>query len=1011
MRCRLCVAGEPIDLEVATSATVADLRDVLGVEKLHIDGRLLPDTTALVDSLFDGVDVSDLPGPSLPSPEGPHLRRRGPRIRFNRPPREAEGAPPAAPPDPPALTDLPGFPMVSTAVSVLGGAAMAVMFGSTFLIFAAIAPVTAVGMWAERYLRARGERRRALDKYHGAVTAYRLAMRRHRRRRRPPTVENMLADIGSPRMWNLRRGDPGFGTVVAGVGHDGTPMTVDLHGQVGLVGSPADTAALRRWLVLQAAIRFGPADLVVDMPGPWATWLPHRAGRAELRLDPQTVAAAPHRDALPAGCATVLTVPRLGQVRNGGTVVTWPVVTEAEMDTACRLLARFLDPELPEADLPSDVALGPLDEGSIGVEGFVAAVGMATDGPVLVDLDRDGPHLLVAGTTGSGKSEFLRTFIVSLARRYRPTEVGFVLVDFKGGAAFGPCVDLPHVAGLVTDLDGDLPRLVEALRGEVEARERFVARRRVDGIGDLDPTELRRLVVAVDEFAALRDRHTEDLDGLIDIARRGRSLGIHLALATQRPAGVVSPEIQSNVTLRVCFRVSDVSDAADVIGDRRPADIDRRLPGRGFLRLGAGEIFEFQAARAGDLPPVTEAGTAPDLRSTIDHITGTHAEPSAEPIMAPAPRAVTLEELPPLGIGVVDDPRRPRPFRWDGGNLLVVGGPAGPAVATLVTVGVAAACHTDAAIYAVGAGLDDLERIPAVGAVVLPDETERQARLLEVVRRRPEVLLIVAHPAPELRQAVLELAGRGVRTVMAVGDAGQVTGTVASLFPHRLVFRLGDPFGHLALGIPAGLRQGSDQAIHLPTMATVTIASVGGVVAPQRRRPDPILALPEVVPRRVLPEPVATGEGWKVAYGLGGAGLIEPVTATLRPGRPWVVAGPSSSGKTTLLETFAVQLGGRATFTAGDDGDVLLIDDAHLLDDPPDWDGPVVCATSSRVPYAHWLRDLLPETDGCVLRPRPVDGDLWGRALVDVARHPGRGLHIEGDRIVPVQAAAGDRVP
>ncbi len=1003
MRYRLRIDGKPVDVEMAASATVADLRTYLGAAVLYIDGRPVSDVAPAADLLVDGVEVSATPGSSLPNPQGPHLRRQGPRVRFNRPPRSAQEVLPPRPPGPPALADLPPFPGMSVTLSLIGGIVMAAVFGAAFVLFAVIAPMTAVGLWADRYLRVRRDRRRELAAYRNAVTAFRISLRQRRRRDPTPTLGAMFAGIGGPEMWSVRGGDPAFGRIVAGYKPDGTPTSIDLQAGLGLVGRPDDVAAYRRWLVLQAAIRFGPADLFVDVPASWAAWLPHRDGRAGLRIDPRTVAAASHRDALPSGCTVVLTVPRLGEVRHRGIRATWPAVSEDDMDTACRLLARYFDPELPDGGLPAVVSLTDI-EGSPTSGRFVAAVGMAAGGPVVVDLDRDGPHLLVAGTTGSGKSEFLRTVVLSLAGRYRPEEVGFVLADFKGGAAFGPCVDLPHVAGLVTDLDGDLQRLVEALRGEVEDRERLVADRGVTGFGDLVAGELRRLVVVVDEFAVLAERYDEELGALVDLARRGRSLGMHLVLATQRPAGVVSPEIQSNMALRVCFRVADAADATDVIGDRRPAMVDRRSPGRGFLRFGAGEITEFQAARAGDLPVVCDAGRVPDVQALVDRLARDVTDP-AEPMLVPAPESVLLETLPPLAIGIVDDPRRPRPFRWNGGNLLVVGGPATPARETLITVGVAVARHTDTAIYAVGTGLDDLERLAAVGAVVRPGETERMARLLEVLRSGDGMLLLVAYPDADLRQAVLELTGSGVPTVLAVQDAGQVTGAVSALFADRLVFGLGDPFGHLALGLPSGLRQGDGQAIHMPTLATVTVARADRIDAPARCRPGPILELPVLVPLQVLPEPERAGGGWNVAYGLGGTGLLEPVVARLRPGRLWVVTGPSGSGKTTVLQTMAALLGGRTTSADAASGEVLIVDDAHQLERVPDWDGAMVCAASNRLPFGHWLRDVLPEADGCALRPHPADGDLWGRPLSTVERHPGRGLHLERDTVLPVQAA------
>lgn len=238
-----------------------------------------------------------------------------------------------------------------------------------------------------------------------------------------------------------------------------------------------------------------------------------------------------------------------------------------------------------------------------------AVVGVDGDGGFVIDLVADGPHGLVAGTTGAGKSEFLQTLIASLAVSYRPDELGFVLIDYKGGSAFGACESLPHVVGMVTNLDGrGTVRALESLKAELTRRERLFGVLGVKDVGDAwlkdaawcRANSVGRLVIVVDEFAELKAELPDFVSELVRIARVGRSLGVHLVLATQRPSGAISAEMQSNTNLRVALRVTDKSDSTDVLGSGEAALIPSSLPGRGYVRRGLGQTpAVFQCARVG----------------------------------------------------------------------------------------------------------------------------------------------------------------------------------------------------------------------------------------------------------------------------------------------------------------------------------------------------------------------------------------------------------------------------
>ncbi|WP_164545212.1 FtsK/SpoIIIE domain-containing protein [Antribacter gilvus] len=237
-----------------------------------------------------------------------------------------------------------------------------------------------------------------------------------------------------------------------------------------------------------------------------------------------------------------------------------------------------------------------------------AVVGVSLDGPFALDLVKDGPHGLVAGTTGSGKSEFLQTVVASLAVANPPETMTFVLVDYKGGAAFSQCALLPHTVGMVTDLDSHLvERALDSLRAELTHREHVLSAAGAKDLEDyLDaqrrghagPT-LPRLLIVIDEFAAMAKELPDFVDGLVNIAQRGRSLGIHLILATQRPSGVISPAIRANTNLRVALRMTDTSESSDVIDAPEAAQIAKSQPGRAYARLGHSSLVPFQAARVG----------------------------------------------------------------------------------------------------------------------------------------------------------------------------------------------------------------------------------------------------------------------------------------------------------------------------------------------------------------------------------------------------------------------------
>lgn len=327
---------------------------------------------------------------------------------------------------------------------------------------------------------------------------------------------------------------------------------------------------------------------------------------------------------LPSGVGATLDLQhRTGAlVVEGGTAcdVRWDAVSAGWAERVARALAPVRDatPSTDASALPADVRLVDLLPCDARDPRAVAqlwaarpsttqvVVGVDQDGPAELDLRRDGPHALVAGTTGAGKSELLRTLVVALAVANRPDELSMVLVDYKGGAAFAGCAELPHVSGVVTDLDAHLAeRALESLGAELTRRERALAAARCEDLEAYQVARQRdpslapapRLVVVIDEFRMLAQELPSFVTGLVRVAAVGRSLGVHLVLATQRPAGIVSADIKANVSLRIALRLRDRSDSDDVIESGDAARLDPATPGRAVWRGGSGGLRTVQVAR------------------------------------------------------------------------------------------------------------------------------------------------------------------------------------------------------------------------------------------------------------------------------------------------------------------------------------------------------------------------------------------------------------------------------
>ncbi len=604
-----------------------------------------------------------------------------------------------------------------------------------------------------------------------------------------------------------------------------------------------------------------------------------------------------------------------------------------------------------------------------------AAIGTRDDGaPLKLDLheSRHGPHLLVAGTTGAGKSILLQTLILSLAANYAPGELQVAIIDFKGGELADPLRQLPHLTSVLTNLDSaSVARALTALRSEMETRQRLIRDASVGHIDayfalrrtrhDLRPVP--RLLLVVDEFAELKEAYPDLMREMVAVARLGRSLGLHLVLATQRPAGIVNAQILSNLRSHICLRVATTDDSREVLG--RPDAAYLEHSGEALFQVGGGTPpVAFQVAYAAAplqdsrrdqvLAIVAPDGSREPLLSQHDDTTtegeylitelvkaaaGRNYKLPLSPLwLPPLPSQISIREStndtapadqPGVIIGILDYPKTRRQTWWTvddtAGPLVIYGAPGMGKSTALRTLAKSMAMRGKHTLYVIEGRrkgeLTDLAQLTATAAVVSLDDQEGVRRMFQAVMQpgthsndASPVLLIDDLPqfiqsvSTKTTEALLALlATQSLFIVMTANAPRQVMARVQSMVQQVIALHLSDRNDYL-------LALGYAEHRLLPKTPGRAFwrhpkdAIIGQIAwtAPFRTQLDygyTAPPLPRMVEQVDITSTALTAAKGHVVVGTYWDNL-QPVEIALNDGPHFLVLSPMQGGKTTLLSTW-----------------------------------------------------------------------------------------------------------
>lgn len=747
---------------------------------------------------------------------------------------------PIAVPVAPAAARRPPIPFVAALVPVAGGVVLWLVTGSLFsLCFAALGPLMVVASLIDG---ARSRRRAQREAEEHAAEAWsqaesQLARLHDEERRirwhRHPDAAACLAQpplrgpdapdsrteivVGTGRGTSAVRASGGDGERERDFRErcaalEGVPLTVPIGGGVALRGAYPVVASAARALIVQMCLRFSASQLTV-VGGRLEHWgvaeLPQAraARRGAFRLGvAQAGVSRPVADAVivllarddevPEGITTVIDImePRRATLRTPQGIVEMEVECMSHGQAVAVALARAGDAEALES-LPSGVALCDLTQPGSG-SGLAATIGRGERDEIVLDIVDDGPHAVVTGTTGTGKSELLVSWVTAISSSHSPDRVLFVLADFKGGTAFEPLRMLPHVVAVITDLDDEGARRgVSSLTAELRRRESVLA---AAGARDVSESEMPRLIIVVDEFAALLQEHPDLGAVFTDIAARGRALGMHLILGTQRASGVIRDALAANCPLRISLRVGEASDSRVVIGTDAAADLPGGVEARGLAL----------ARRPQDSEPVAmrvALTSAADLRAIA--VQWEHVDVPQSPWLPALPRVLPLTVLRndanhgEVVLGRADEPERQRqPL-----ETLSIGEERGIALLGASGSGRTSALralmkqHQDALLLPVDSELawdavTDLADGRTRPALVLCDDIDAQINDLPVE---------YAQHLAQLWEQIIRGAAGTTFVLTATRSAGAV-GRLLDALPRRGLLRMQSRVDHLAAGGDSG---------------------------------------------------------------------------------------------------------------------------------------------------------------------------------------------------------------